>query len=381
MDVVKPRRSRRWRRILWISAAAVAVAIITIAVGTLRADVPVVSRSTVLTGTVQRGEMLREVRGQGTLVPMTTRLITAETQGRVERILVAPGDHVEAGTVLVELSNSDLELRALEVKREVATARTDLAALQATLASQRLGLEAEIAVAEGDLADATRRGRIMEKMNERGVVADLEKDDAVGHAGTLAAGLAFSKRRLVATTKSMRLQIEARRSEIERLEELVAFTHKRVTNLAVTAREAGVIQEVPILTGQTVVVGQLLAKIVDPTRLKAELRIAETQIKDIANGLRAVVDTRNGRIQGHVVRIDPASIGGTIKIDIALEGVLPAGARPDLSVEGVVQIERLEHVLFIGRPAFGETGSQISLFVIQNGDEGVRGRSSSERAR
>lgn len=358
---------------VWAVAVLAAAATVTLGASRLRGGAPVVERSAVVIGTVSRGEMVRQVRGQGTLVPTEVRLITAETAARVERVCVAPGDRVEAGAPLVVLSNPDLELRALEAERELAQARAHLVELQATLDNQHLAQESDVATVEGELADASRRAQALATLHAQGAVPELEKHEALGRAETLTSRLAFEQKRLAAVGRSSRAQIDAQRSQIDRLADLVAFARRQVAGLAVGAPAAGVVQEVPLQPGQSVATGQLLAKLVDPTRLKAELRVPEAQFRGVRAGLAATIDTRAGVVPGRVVRIDPAASGGTIRVDIALDGALPPTARPDLGVEGVIEIERLVDVLHVGRPAFGDAGARVTLFRLdRGGDEAAR---------
>jgi len=375
MDVPKTTRRRLPRRIALAAVIALAAGGVTLALGHLRERAPVVDRTTVVIGVVHRGQMLRQVRGQGTLVPTDIRLVTADSAARVERIHVVAGDAVAAGTLLVELSNPDVELRALEADRELGEARAHLAELEATLDSQRLAQESGVAAIEGELADASRRARTLSQLHVDGAVSGLESDEALGRAETLSARTAFEKRRLAAIARSSRAQIEAQRSQVAGLERLATFAHRQVAALTVTAASPGVVQELPLQSGQMVAPGALLCKLVDPTRLKAELRVPETQIKDVTVGLLATVELGGGAasMPGHVTRIDPAAVAGTIKIDVALDARPPAGARPDLTVDGVVEIERLDQVLFVDRPAFAGTSDHISLFrVSPGGDEAVR---------
>lgn len=366
-----PRRLRR--RLLWLVAGALAVLGITLGLGSLRAAAPLVSRGTVLIDTVRRGELLRQVQAPGTLVPTDIRWITTDTAARVERLAVEAGAEVKPDTVLLELSNPDVQLRALEAERELATAQAQLAELEAGLDNQRLAQASQVATLEGELADASRRADATEQMHREGAVPALERDEARGRAQILASRLAFERKRLHTVDRSRRAQLEAQRGKIVRLEDLVEFGRRQVANLEVKAGTTGVVQELPLKPGQMVQAGALLAKVVNPARLKAELRVPETQAKDVTIGLPATIDTRNGEVPGKVMRIDPAAQEGTVRVDVALEGVLPPGARPDLTVDGTIQIERLANVLHVGRPAFGEANSRVSLFkVVDGGDEAVR---------
>ncbi|HTE52300.1 MAG TPA: HlyD family efflux transporter periplasmic adaptor subunit [Kofleriaceae bacterium] len=366
-----PRRARR--RLLWLAAGLAAVLGITLGLSTLRAAAPVVSRGTVLIDTVKRGEMLRQVQAPGTLVPTDIRWITSDTPARIERLMVQAGAEVQPDTVLIELSNPDVQLRALESENELARARAQLAELEAGLDGQRLAQASAVATLDGELEDAARRADATQKLHDEGAVSLLEKEEARGRAVILKSRLGFERKRLVAVGRSRRAQLEAQKAQLDRLEDLAEFGRRQVANLKVKAGAAGVVQELPLQPGQMVQAGALLAKVVNPTQLKAELRVPETQAKDVVIGLPAVIDTRNGEVTGKVIRIDPAAQEGTVRVDIALAGKLPAGARPDLTVDGTIQIERMADVLYVGRPAFGEANSRISLFkVVDGGDEAIR---------
>jgi len=366
-----PRRLRR--RLLWLAAGGAAILGITFGLSSLRAAAPVVSRGTVMIDTVRRGEMVRQVQAPGTLVPTDIRWITTDTAARVERVRVQPGAVVEPDTVLLELSNPDVQLRALEAAREMAHAQAQLAELEATLDRERLAQASTVASLEGELSDATRRAKATEQMHREGAVPALERDEAKGKAQILDSRLKFERKRLGAFDRSQKAQLVAQKEQIGRLAELVDFGKRQVANLHVKAGAAGVVQELPLQPGQMVQAGALLAKVVNPGRLKAELRVPETQAKDVGIGLEATIDTRNGEVRGKVIRIDPAAQEGTVRVDVALHGPLPSGARPDLTVDGTIQIERLPDVLYVGRPAFGEPNSRISLFkVVDGGDEAIR---------
>src|ERR671936_676561 len=290
----KPRNTRKRNLIIGVSVAA-ALAAITFGLSRLRAAAPVVDRSGLWTDTVKRGPMLREVKGPGTLVPEQIRLITADTAGRVERIPLRPGAQVEPGTILMELSNPDVMLQALDAERQLAQAEADLINLRAT---------------------------------------------ADGNTPLTRSGLA------------------AQQAQIERLKAVVAFRRKQVESMKVRSVDRGVLSELPLELGQWVTPGALLAKVVQPERLKAVLRIPETQARDLALHLPAVVDTRNGVVKGDVSRISPSANQGSVEVDVSLPSELPRGARPDLTVEGTIEIEKLQNVLFVGRPAGAQPGGQ-----------------------
>jgi HlyD family secretion protein len=308
--------------------------------------------------------MVREVLGQGTLVPEEIQWIAARTSARVERVLVKPGAVVKADTVILELSNSDLELQALEADRQLSQAQAELVNLQASLNSQKLAQESTVASIGSDLADARRRARADEELAKKGFLSELEQGQTLGKANELSGRLEFEKKRLVAQSQGIAAQVTAQRSQVERLRSIAEFRRKEVDNLKLRAGVDGVLQELSWQNGQAVAAGTLLAKVVRPDKLKAEIRIPETQAKDVAIGQKATVDTRNGVVAGHVVRIDPAAQAGTVRVDVTLDGELPAGARPDLNVEGTIEIERLQSVLYVGRPASGQPGTTVGLFKL-----------------
>jgi RND family efflux transporter MFP subunit len=328
----------------------------------LRVAAPTVERGTVWMDTVQRGPMVREVLGQGTLVPEEIRYIAAKTNARVERVLVKPGATVKADTVILELTNSDMQLQALEADRQLAQSQAELANLQATLNSSKLAQQSIVATIGSDLADARRRALADEALAKKGFLSELEQGQTKGRADELDGRLEFEKKRLVAQTQGMAAQVAAQKAQVERMRSIAEFRRKEVEDLKLRAGVDGVLQELALQPGQAVAAGAALAKVARPDRLKAEVRIPETQAKDVIIGLKATIDTRNGVVPGHVVRIDPAATAGTVLVDVTLDGPLPAGARPDLNIEGTIEIERLASVLYVGRPAFGQPGATVGIF-------------------
>ena len=356
---------RRTRRYVTYGVAGV-TALVAVSVGLrqLRPAAPSVDRGTVWMDTVRRGPMVREVLGQGTLVPEEIQWIAAKTNARVERVLVKPGAPVKADTVILELANSELQLQALEADRQLAQAQAELVNLQATLNAQRLAQESTVASIGSDLADARRRSRADEELARKGFLSELEQGQTLGRANELAGRLEFEKKRLLAQSQGIAAQVAAQRAQVERLRSIAEFRRKEVDGLKLRAGVEGVLQELSLQNGQAVAAGTLLAKVVRPDRLKAEIRIPETQAKDVQIGQQGSVDTRNGVVAGHVVRIDPAAQGGTVRVDVTFDGALPAGARPDLNVEGTIEIERLQSVLYVGRPTAGQPGATLGLFRV-----------------
>jgi HlyD family secretion protein len=365
VDIPRAPQKKTGRYVAYGVTGLVLVIGISVGLRRLRPAAPSVEQGTIWMGTVQRGPMVREVLGQGTLVPEEIQWIAAKTNARVEKVLVKPGAVVKADTVILELSNTDLQLQALEADRQLAQAQAELVNLQATLNAQKLSQESTVATIGSDLADARRRARADEELAKKGFLSDLEQGQTLGRANELAGRLDFEKKRLVAQSQGIAAQVAAQRAQVERLRSISEFRRKEVEGLKLRAGVDGVLQELALQNGQAVSAGTLLAKVVRPDKLKAEIRIPETQAKDVAIGQKAVVDTRNGVVAGHVVRIDPAALAGTVRVDVTLDEALPAGARPDLNVEGTIEIERLANVLYVARPASGQPGTTIGLFRVE----------------
>jgi len=373
MDVPRKKKSKAPRYVAYAVGAAVLVGGATVGLSRLRAAAPTVERATVWTDTVKRGTMVRQVLGQGTLVPEDIRWISAVAAARVERIIVLPGAAVKADTVLVEMSNPDVELAALEADRQVAAAEAALTNLNATLDGGKLAQESTVATIKSNLDDAKRRAVADQDLADKGFLSKLELDASKEKAKELDGRLVFERERLSALGRGTGAQMASQRAEVERLKSIAEFRHKQVDQLKVRAGVDGILQELPLQVGQAVVQGALLAKVAKPDKLKAELKIPETQAKDVALGQKALVDTRNGVVEGKVARIDPGAVAGTVRVDVTFTQPLPPGARPDLTVEGTVELERLDNVLYVGRPAFGDPNTTVKLFkVVDGGDEAVR---------
>lgn len=368
-------RTRKPNRKPWIfgTVGVVALAVVTLGLSQLRAAAPTVERGSVWLDSVKRGPMLRQVKGAGTLVPEYIRWLTADTAGRVERIHVRPGAPVQADTLLMELSNPDVQLQALEAERQLASAEAQLIALRTELETQHLSQEAALASLEAEAANAGRQAQATVALLDRSYVPTLEAQQTREKAGELNTRLELERRRLAVLQGSTKEQLAAQQGQIERLKAVARFRRTQVESMQVKAGEAGVLTELPLELGQWVTPGTVLAKVVKPERLKAELRIAETQARDIQVGQRAQVDTRNGVVEGTVARVAPAASQGTVRVEVTLPDELPKGARPDLTVEGTVELERLGDVLFVGRPAGAQPNSTVSLFrLLPGSDEAVR---------
>ena len=374
MDIPRPdvAKKKKTRRIIYTGAGFLAMLVITVALSRLKPAVPSVNRATVYVDTVRRGSMLRQVRGPGTLVPEEIRWISARTDGRIEQRTL-PGIKVEADTVLLEMSNPELEQAAEEAEFQLGGAEAEFADLKVQIESQLLNQQAETAKIQGEYNQARLQAEADKKLHGEGLVGDLIVQLSSERAKELAVRHELEQKRLDIARESVTAQLAARRARVEQFRALVGFRHEQVEALNVRAGIDGVLQQVLVEEGQRVTPGMILAKVAQPDKLKAELRIAETQAKDIEVGQKATIDTRNGLIDGEVIRVDPAVQEGTVQVDVALIGELPKGARPDLSVDGTVELERLENILYVGRPAYGQAESTIGLFrILEDGETAVR---------
>ncbi len=366
MDIPRARPTTSRRR-LYVGGAALVLVATLIAALRMEPAAPSVDRGTIWTDTVRRGDMVRQVRGPGTLVPERIRIVTAVTAGRVEAIHFLPGDSVAPESVLVELSNPDVQLEGLDADRQLSAAEAEAVNLRASLETQRLVQEVVVATVEAEHREALRQVETNRELARRDLVPRLDVERAERHAEELGRRLELERRRLDIATETVAGQLAVQRNQVERLRAISSFQQGRAASMQVRAGVVGVLQDLPLQVGQWAVPGQELARVVEPGRLRAVLRIPETQARDVVIGQRAVIDTRNGLVDGRVVRIDPAVQGGTVTIDVALEGELPRGARPDLSVDGLVEIERLHDVVHTGRPAMGQSGARVTLFRVEPG--------------
>ena len=369
MDIARPSQAGRKRRqrIIYAAAGVAILASITIGLARLKPAAPTVERSGVWIDTVRRGPMLRQVRGLGTLIPEEVRWIPALSEGRVERILIQPGTPVEADSVILELSNPQLDLDALDASWQLKAAEAEYINLKVRLESQRLDQVAAAATVEAGQKQARLQADADEALSQQGLVSDLTLKISQSRAEEMTTRLGIEKQRLAINNESIEAQMHVQEARLEQLRALAALRRRQVGGLRVRAGIDGVLQQLPVEVGQQIAPGATLAKVTVPGRLKAELRIAETQAKDILLEQRAAIDTRNGIVPGRVIRIDPAVQNGTVKVDVALEGALPKGARPDLSVDGTIELERLADVLQVGRPAFGQEQSTVGIFRLQPG--------------
>ena len=357
-------RRRKFKRIVTGLLLIIGVAAVTYVLGTLKPAAPEVDGATLWPDTVKRGEMLRQVRGLGTLVPEDIRWIPATTQGRVEKRLVLPGTMVKPDTVILELSNEELIQTAQDAKLRYNAALADVDNLRASLDTELINQQAQAATVEAGYKEAKLQAEIDEQLFKEGLGSELNFKRSKVRAEELATRWALEQQRLDVHKESTRARLVAQQAQVDQARALMDLRQSQLDALKVRAGMHGVLQLLAVDIGQQVGPGTNLARVSDPSRLKAEIRVAETQAKDVIPGQKAMVDTRNGIVPGRVIRVDPASSGGTVAVDIALEGDLPPGARPDLSVDGTIEIERLTDVLFVGRPVQGQANSTIGLFKI-----------------
>ena len=367
MDVARPdlARKKKLRHGLYSVAALTLTAVVTVGVSRLEPAAPRVDRDTVYLDTVQRGPMVRQVRGTGTLVPERIRWIPATTDGAVERIVIRPGARVAPDTVIVELSNPELEQTALEARLNLEAAEARYGNRQVEVERDILNQRATLATIEAQLKTARLQADADEQLFAQGLVSSLELQQSQASVQEYDTRFRIEQERLRMATGTVEAQLAVERSEVDRLRTLHELRRRQVEDLRVRAGMPGVLQQVPLEEGQRVTTGTNLARVGDPAVLKAELRIAETQAKDVQVGQAAEVDTRNGVVAGRVTRIDPAVENGTVTVDVALDGALPRGARPDLTVDGTIELERMDDVLFVGRPVFGQEESVVSLFRLE----------------
>ncbi len=374
MDIARPVnvRQRRLRRALYAVVALGAVALITLGLSRLRPAAPSVDRGTLWIDTVKRGPMLRQVRGLGTLVPEDIRWIPATTMGRVERIRLRPGTVVEPDTVMLELSNPSLQQELEEATLKLKASEAALVALRVQLDNEALAQEATTASIEAEYQKAALQATVNQQLAEKQLVSSMVVQQSALDARQLAARLAIAKKQLASRLDAEQSRMAVQQSEVDQARAMMQLRRRQVDELLVRAGVAGVLQIVPVDVGQQVAPGTNLARVANPSRLKAELKIAETQARDVQVGQPASIDTRNGVVDGTVIRIDPSVQNGTVTVDVALTGTLPRGARPDLSVDGTIELERLTEVLFVGRPAFGQEQSTVGLFKLQPDGEASR---------
>jgi HlyD family secretion protein len=386
MDIARPsnKRQKRIRRAIYGTIALAVVALTTVGLLKLKPAAPSVDRGTVWVDSVRRGPMVRQVRGLGTLVPEDIRWIPAQTSGRVERIVLRPGTNVDARSIILELSNPQLEQELQDATLRLKGAEANLANLKVTVQNDLLAQQAQTAGIEADYKKAKMQAEANQQLADKELVSNITLQQSKLDAEQLAAKYEISKKQLASHAETMQARIAVQQAEVDQAHAMLQLKQRQVDELHVRAGFAGVLQVVPVEVGQQVAPGANLARVADPSQLKAELKIAETQAKDVMPGQSAIVDTRNGVVEGKVVRIDPSVQNGTVTVDVTMTGEMPKGARPDLSVDGTIELERLNDVLSVGRPAFGQEQSAVGLFKVDAGGNASRvqvklGRSSVDR--
>ncbi|MGD0993452.1 MAG: HlyD family efflux transporter periplasmic adaptor subunit [Gemmatimonadales bacterium] len=373
MDIARKPPNRKKKRIIYALVGLGIIVLVTVALSRLSPAAPSVDLSTQVIDSVRRGPMLREVRGPGKLTPESPLYISAVTSGRVDRVLLRPGAIVQKGTPLLEMSNPDVELQLLSADQAVSAAQGALVTLRTSLETQRLSQQATVAQANADFRDAQRNAVAAESLAQRHLIASFDLTKARDQVENQRSRLDIEQQRLAVMSSTVDSQIALQRDQVQRLQAIAQFQRNRVASMTVTAGAAGTLQDLDLEVGQWVQAGQQLAQIVQPGHLKAVLQIPETQAAEVSPGQTASVDTRNGIVNGRVVRMDPQATNGTVSVDIAIVDSLPPGARPDLSVEGTIEIERLANVLHVGRPAYGQANSPVGLFkLVEGGHYAVR---------
>ncbi len=375
MDVVRTGVTQKKRRARWLAGGAVAavLALVTVGVASLDPALPSVDRDTVWIGTVERGTLIRQVRGHGTLVPEELRWIQAETAGRVDAIKVAPGDRVTARQVLLELRDPEVERAAVDAESALRRAEAELDSLRLKLESGELDRRAAAAEVEADYVRATLQAQADHELFAKGLISEIQLKSSVALAEALTTRREIETRRLTVSADSDRAIVEAKKAELEQQRALERLRTEQLAALTVRATIDGVVQEVPVEIGQRVSSGTMLARIAEPDRLEAEIKVPATRARDVRPGLSVSVDTRNGLVEGIVARIDPSVREGTVTVDVRLHGALPEGARPDLAVDGTIQIDNLPDVLYVGRPVQSQENETVGLYRLSpDGDHAAR---------
>lgn len=366
MDIARPefKQQKRRRQIIWGVVGLLCLGGVTVAVSRLKPAAPEVERGTVWPGTVQRGSMLRQVRGIGSLIPSQefTRQIPAETEATVVRIIKLPGSQVKPDTVLLEMSNSQVEQAAIDARLQLKAAEAEYQSLRVTLQSNLMNQKAGAATVNSDYTQAKLQSDTDKALYDLGVISGMAYKNSKSKADELTTRNNIEGERLDINQRAIESQMAQQQAKVDQMRVLAELKQKQLEALRVRAGIEGVLVDLPLQVGQHVTPGAMLAKVIQPDHLMAELKIAETQARDVQIGEPAVVDTHNGTVSGEVMRVDPAVQNGTVTVDVKLTGELPKGARPDLSVDGTIDLERLENVLYVGRPAFGQENSTISLF-------------------
>jgi len=375
MDIARPEfKTQKRRRQLFILAAVVlSAAAVAAAVSRLKPAAPTVERGTVWTDTVKRGPMLRQVRGLGTLVPTqeAVRQIPAETEATVVRIHMLPGSQIKADTILLQMTNPQTEQAAVDAQLQLKAAKAEYQSLRVKLESDLMNQKAGAATVHADDAQAQRQADTDKALYELGVISGLAYKSSRGKADEFTTRNDLETQRLAANQRAIESQMAQEQAKVEEMRTLAQLKQKQLDALKVRAGIDGVLVDLPLQVGQHVLPGTMLAKVVEPEHLMATLKVAETQARDVQIGELASIDTHNGLIAGTVMRVDPGVQNGTVTVDVKLTGELPKGARPDLSVDGTIDLERMDDVLYVGRPAFGQENSTVSLFKLSPDGQGA----------
>lgn len=371
MDVPRqaPPKRRRW---MLASAAGLGLILLMVALARLKPAAPEAERQSLLIDTVKRGPMVFQVRGTGTLVPLNVRWISANADSRVEKILVWPGTAVKADTEILELSNPEAQQAAQDAMWQLRAAEADYTSAKAKLESQLLDLRASVASAKAAYTNAKMTLEANERLSKAGLVASQDLARAQAAAEELTTRYEIERQRMQIDQDSLKAQLASQEARVQQARALYALKQGLVDGLKVRAGMDGVLQQLPVQVGQRIAPGGTLAKVAQPSPLKAELKVSETQAKDLLLGQKATVDTRNGLVEGKVIRIDPAVQNGTVTVDVSLDGPLPKGARPDLSVEGIIELDHADDAVFVGRPVQAQSNSEGTLFKLTSGGEAMR---------
>ena len=366
MDIARPDQSKakRKKRIIYGSVTALFLIAITVVLARLKPAAPTVERNLVWIDTVKQGQMLRQEHGLGTLVPEEIRWIAARTQGRVDKIILRPGATVTTDSVILHLTNPDVEQAATNAESQLKAAEAEFLNLKVTLQSGVLQAESVAASARADFEQTKLSFAVNDQLFKEGLVSRLDLELSKVRAEQAATRHGIEQKRFQFAKDTIEPQLAVKQAEVDRLRAIAKLRRDEVEALAVRSSMNGVLQLLPVDVGQQVQPGTNLARVADPTKLKAEIRVAETRAKDMVPGLPATIDTRNGVVAGRVSRVDPSVQNGTVTVDVTLTGALPRGARPDLSVDGTIELERLADVVYVGRPAFGQEGSSVGIFKL-----------------
>jgi len=375
MDIARPElaRAKKVRRAIYGGVALIALVIVTLALSKLKPAAPTVDRSTVWSGTVARGNMLREVRGLGTLVPEDIRWIAAQSNAKVDRIVLRSGATVKPDSIVLELSDPQLQDDTLTAQLTYKEAEADFENLKVQLDSQLMALKESNAGLLGQYDQDRLQAQTDKQLADQGLKASVLAQQSQMKADQEEIQLKLDDQKLAIQADANKAQLDSQAAKVDSARALYNLKESQVEALHVRAGITGVLQDVPVDVGQQVTPGTNLCRVADPTHLKATIQVAETQAKDVLPGQKASIDTRNGIVNGHVTRVAGNVVNGTVDVDVSLDGALPQGARPDLSVDGTIEIENLQNVLYVGLPVHGEPNSTVGLFkLMDGGDEAER---------